>query len=226
MTSGLAEIAMALVVLIAVAGIAVALHRRSPVPVDDGPEDEIYRVFTQEFDRTIPAKLLPASLREASPDGEKGYLEKDDRQWRAQIDRAEDVFGRMADPLPLEAGQADTLCNAAILIMVDQSGSLRGEPMAWVAAGVRRLSEELCRRGANVAVAGFTTAGWHGGFAQRKWRGEGRPSRPGRLCALLHILYKPFDSEELDENDWRHMLNPDVLRENVDGEALEWGRTI
>ena len=223
MTSGLVETGIALAVVVVIAAIAVALHRRAPVPVEDGPEDEPYRIFTREFDRTIAATDLPESLREASPDGEKGYLEKDGRQWRAQIDRAEDVYGQMADLLPLEPGEADTLRDAAVLLMIDQSGSMRGEPMAWVAAGVRRLSDELGRRGANVAVAGYTTAGWHGGFARRKWLREGRPARPGRLCALLHIVYRPFDNASLDENAWRQMLNPDVLRENVDGEALEWG---
>lgn len=223
MSSEWAEIGIVLAVFIAIAAIVIALGRRAGVPVDDGPEGEPYRIFTREFDRTIPAKDLPARLREASPDLEKGYLEKDDRQWRAQIDRAETLYGQIADILPLEAGEADALCDTAVLLMVDQSGSMRGEPMAWVAGGVRRLSDELGRRGANVAVAGYTTAGWHGGFARRKWLREGRPERPGRLCALLHIVYRPFDSAGLDEAAWQQMLNPDVLRENVDGEALEWG---
>lgn len=95
--------------------------------------------------------------------------------------------------------------------------------MAWVAAGTRRLSEELGRRGASVAVAGYTTAGWHGGFARNKWLREGRPRRPGRLCALLHVLYQPFDGSGPDDDGWTQMLNPDILRENVDGESLQWG---
>jgi cobaltochelatase CobT len=223
MSSEWTDIGVVLAVFVAIAAMAIALDRRAEVMVDDGPEDEPYRIFTREFDRMIAATDLPAVLREASPDVAKGYLAKNDWQWRAQIARAEDIYGQLAELLPLEAGEADTLHDAAVLLMIDQSGSMRGEPMAWAAAGVRRLSDELGRRGANVAVAGYTTAGWHGGFARRKWRRERRPARPGRLCALLHIVYRPFDGTSLEENAWRQMLNPDVLRENVDGEALEWG---
>jgi cobaltochelatase CobT len=223
MSSEWTDIGVVLAVFIAIAAMAIVLDRRAAVMVEDGPADEPYRIFTREFDRMIAATDLPAVLRETSPDVAKGYLEKNDWKWRAQIARAEDIYGQLAEPLPLEGREVDTLRDAAVLLMIDQSGSMRGEPMAWVAAGVRRLSDELGRRGANVAVAGYTTAGWHGGFARRKWRRERRPARPGRLCALLHIIYRPFDSTSLDEGAWRQMLNPDVLRENVDGEALEWG---
>lgn len=218
-----ADIGIVLAVFIAIAALVIALDRRARVSVDDGPEDEPYRIFTREFDRIIAATDLPAILREASPDVAKGYLEKDDSQWQAQIRRAETFYSQMVDLLPLHAGETEALHDTAVLLMVDQSGSMRGEPMAWVAAGVRRLSDELGRRGANVAVAGYTTAGWHGGFARRKWQRERRPARPGRLCALLHTVYRPFDSIGLGEEAWRQMLNPDILRENVDGEALEWG---
>lgn len=223
MSSEWTDIGVVLAVFIAITAMAIALDRRAEVMVDDGPAHEPYRIFTREFDRMIAARDLPAVLREASPDVAKGYLEKNDWRWRAQIARAEDIYGELAKLFPLEAGEADTLRDAAVLLIIDQSGSMRGEPMAWAAAGVRRLSDELGSRGANVAVAGYTTAGWHGGFARREWRRERRPARPGRLCALLHIVYRPFDSTNFDEGAWRQMLNPDILRENVDGEALEWG---
>ena len=223
MASGLVDIGIALVGIVLIAAMVVILHRRAPQQAEDGPENEAYRAYTREFDCILTAASVPTSLLEISPDGKKGYLEKDDRQWHLQIERAEGNYDRLGDLGPLEAHEGGELCDAAVLLMVDQSGSMRGEPMAWVAAGVRRLSEELGRRGASVAVVGYTTAGWHGGLTRRKWLDEGKPPRPGRLCALLHILYQPFDSGALDTNDWRQMLNPDVLRENVDGEALEWG---
>ncbi|GAO78430.1 hypothetical protein [Sphingopyxis sp. C-1] len=223
MTPGLVDIGIALAMVALIAALTVGFHRRTPQQVEDGPENELYRAYTREFDRTLSAAAVPTSLPEISPDGEKGYLEKDDRKWRLQIDRAEHNYDRLGDLGALETHEDGELSSTAVLLMVDQSGSMRGEPMAWVAAGVRRLSEELGRRGASVAVAGYSTAGWHGGFTRRKWLRDGKPSRPGRLCALLHILYQPFDNAALDPDDWRQMLNPDVLRENVDGEALEWG---
>lgn len=203
--------------------VGIIIRRWRGRPVADGPEGEPYRVYTREYDRVLAATDLPLALYEASPDREKGHVETDDEQWRAQIANAEDIYRGLNDLSSFAGTEAGEFHDAAVLLMVDQSGSMRGEPMAWVAAGVRRLSEELGRCGASVAVAGYTTAGWHGGFARRKWLREGRHRRPGRLCALLHILYQPFDGAGLDDNGWRQMLNPDLLRENVDGEALEWG---
>lgn len=215
------SLALTAAFLWAVAGII--MRRRGKRPVADAPHGEPYRVYTREYDRVLTTADLPATLYEASPDRVKGYVEADDRKWRAQIANAEDIFRGLDAPAPLARSEVGQLNDAAVLLMIDQSGSMRGEPMAWVASGTRRLSQELERRGASVAVAGYTTAGWHGGFARRQWLREGRPKRPGRLCALLHILYQPFDSSGLDDNVWRQMLNPDILRENVDGEALQWG---
>lgn len=203
--------------------VAILIRRRARRPVADGPKEERYRVYTREYDRTLVIADLPAALYEASPDREKGHVEVDDEHWRGQIANAEDIYRKLGDPFPLSGRERGQVDDTAILLLIDQSGSMRGEPMAWVTAGARRLSEELGRRGANVAVAGYTTAGWHGGFARRKWLRDGQRARPGRLCALLHILYQPFDSGGQDDNIWQQMLNPDILRENVDGEALQWG---
>lgn len=192
-------------------------------PVADGPEGEAYRVYTRVFDRTATAAELPELLRYASPDADRGFLVRGDEEWRAQIERATAIYDALSLAPDLAPDTADRLEDTAILLLVDQSGSMRGERMAWVAAGTRRLAEELAQRGGNVAIAGYTTAGWHGGHARQQWLREGKPSRPGRLCALLHILYRPFDAAAFDVDGWHQMLNPDILRENVDGEALEWG---
>ena len=52
------------------------------------------------------------------------------------------------------------------------------------------------------------------------WRS---PGSPGRITELRHIVYKDADEP------WRRgrerlglMLEPDLLKENVDGEALLW----
>ena len=50
---------------------------------------------------------------------------------------------------------------------------------------------------------------------------DGARSRPGRLCDLRHIVYKGFDEGEL----WRAtlpLMTSDILREGVDGEAVQW----
>ena len=74
-------------------------------------------------------------------------------------------------------------------------------------------------------VAGFTTLGWRGGEPRRLWIAQGRPGRPGRLCALLHLVYRDFHAP-LTVDQWSVMLDPTVLRENIDGEAIGWAASL
>ncbi len=119
-------------------------------------------------------------------------------------------------------GQHDNLENHIISILIDQSGSMKGEPIAQAAAVSKLLMETLNERGAKTELLGFSTCGWHGGFARKQWLANGRRSPPGRLCSLMHIVYRNADEESLNEQRWQAMLNPNILRENVDGEALLW----
>jgi cobaltochelatase CobT len=75
-----------------------------------------------------------------------------------------------------------------------------------------------------VEVLGFTTATWKGGRSRARWLREGRPYRPGRLCDLLHIVYRSPDDPRASSGGWtfKPMLRPDLLKENVDGEAVTW----
>jgi cobaltochelatase CobT len=87
---------------------------------------------------------------------------------------------------------------------------------------VRALTRVLTAKGAKVELLGYTTAGWQGGFARRLWIERGRPRYPGRLCALMHIVYMAADDRQLDDSAFYAMLNPGILYENIDGEAIEW----
>lgn len=214
-----AAIAVSVVLL---ALLFVYFRTRARRPVADGPANEIYGAYTKEFDRVAMATELPDLLRDISPDASRGFLAADNGQWREQLEDAGEKYRGLKKHVSGAAGEGHDLADTAIMIMVDQSGSMRGERMGWVAAGVRRLSDDLGNMGAKVAVAGYTTAGWHGGFVRKKWLADGQPRRPGRLCALLHIFYQRFEDQSLGDHAWRQMLNPDILRENVDGESLEW----
>ncbi|MEP7350349.1 MAG: hypothetical protein ABI668_10430 [Sphingorhabdus sp.] len=189
--------------------------------VEDGPADEPYKIYTTEFDSELDATDVYNRLSSLSPDSAKGYFHHSKAEWNAQLERAQGIFDeidyqRVFSTLELRA--------TAILILVDQSGSMKGEPMAWTAASLRHLTRGLSAAGAAVELAGFTTAGWHGGFARQKWIADKRPKRPGRLCSLLHIHYKKFDEGEWSDESWRAMLNPNLLRENVDGESILWAK--
>jgi cobaltochelatase CobT len=107
-------------------------------------------------------------------------------------------------------------------LLIDQSGSMKGAPIAAAASSVGLISEALTQMGVATEILGFTTAGWQGGFPRQQWLTQGRPKRPGRLCALAHIVYKRADEAEWSAESRDAFLHPDVLRENVDGEALEW----
>jgi cobaltochelatase CobT len=74
-----------------------------------------------------------------------------------------------------------------------------------------------------VEILGFTTRAWKGGQSRERWLADGRPQQPGRLNDLRHIIYKGADSP------WRRarenlglMMKEGLLKENIDGEALEW----
>ena len=73
-------------------------------------------------------------------------------------------------------------------------------------------------------MLGFTTVGWQGGRSRRRWLRSGRPWDPGRLCDLLHIVYQSSGAQSRGSAGgyWKPILRPDLLKENVDGEALEW----
>lgn len=122
------------------------------------------------------------------------------------------------------ARASSTIAPADIVLslLVDQSGSMKGEPIAAAAATADWLAGLASRFGARMEILGFSTAGWHGGHAYAQWLRSGRPKRPGRLCALMHIVYKEADETGLRTQARRAMLHPDLLRENVDGEALLW----
>lgn len=194
-------------------------ERSKPVP--NGPANEPYKVYTTEFDREINGAELVAALPLLSLDAERGNLSKDRTEWDEQIAAATRELAKLEKRAAEPFFAIDRALDTAVLILVDQSGSMKGHPMARIAAGVRKVAGEWTRQGCAIEIVGFSTAGWRGGFAKLKWERDGRPKRPGRLCSTLYAIYKPFDSG-FDQAAWEAMLNPDVLRENVDGEALLW----
>jgi cobaltochelatase CobT len=225
-----AALAAALLLLFAVAW---AL-RRWGVPghslAADGPPDEVYRVFTRAYDRELAAAEVQAALPSASPDAEKGWYQADHALWPEAVDRlakllAEDAADAGWDEAAAKVRTAAERLDPQQLIvslLIDQSGSMKGERIIWAAVVAVRLVDLLAQIGARSEVLGFTTAGWHGGDAYLAWRKAGRPPRPGRLCALMHVVYKGANDEALSKQARDAIVEPALLRENVDGEAMLW----
>ncbi len=109
-----------------------------------------------------------------------------------------------------------------VTILVDHSASMRYGAAQAAAITVSLLGSALEAHGIAFEVLGFTTNSWRGGQSRRQWIVDNCPPYPGRLCDLLHIIYR----DAIQNDDWRthlHLMSDnEVLKENVDGEALLW----
>ena len=113
--------------------------------------------------------------------------------------------------------------DTVVSLLIDNSGSMRGRPIAIAAICGDILARTLERCGVATEILGFTTRGWKGGQSREAWLAAGRPANPGRLNDLRHIVYKRADEP------YRHarrslglMMREGLLKENIDGEALLW----
>ncbi|SDB37827.1 cobaltochelatase subunit CobT [Belnapia rosea] len=118
-----------------------------------------------------------------------------------------------------EADFRDTV----VSLLIDNSGSMRGRPITVAAMCSDILARTLERCAVKTEILGFTTRAWKGGQSRERWVQEGKPRNPGRLNDLRHVIYKAADAP------WRRarknlglMLREGLLKENIDGEALEW----
>ena len=152
------------------------------------------------------------------------------RSW--EFDKEEGILdaGRLArvvanptTPLSFKIEHDTEFRDTCVTLLLDNSGSMRGRPISIAAICADVLARTLERCGVKVEILGFTTRAWKGGKAREEWLGEGRPQQPGRLNDLRHIIYKSADAP------WRRvrdnlglMMKEGLLKENIDGEALEW----
>lgn len=217
------NLAFALIVFGLIVQIIWGRHRRKTraQPAPDGPPDESYRLFTTEYDLELRANELDR-LISASPDYSRGWFKPRKVAWEREIGLVDELAASHRERFLEVIGQSPAFRDSAFTFLIDQSGSMEGDPMRWASVSCILAAETLSELGAKVEILGFSTAGWRGGFAYQKWQASGRPKRPGRLAALLHVIYKDFADGTFDRPSWEAMLDPNILRENVDGEALEW----
>ena len=116
--------------------------------------------------------------------------------------------------------------DTVVTLLIDNSGSMRGRPISIAAISADIMARTLERCGVKTEILGFTTRAWKGGQSREFWLAAGRPSSPGRLNDLRHILYKAADEP------WRRakkslglMMREGLLKENIDGEALLWAHS-
>lgn len=203
---------------------------RSSKPRNDAVEAPVdpkaYRVFTSEFDVVTHAGELSSVIGPMSGE-EKADL-------RQAFDTFKDAllgWKTKARIASLEASNelrnvktTEDLENTVVTILVDHSRSMAGRNMLLAAAACQIAMEFLGAMNVKLEVLGFTTVGWRGGKCRRLWEQQGKRAAPGRLAETLHIIYK---SSELAYREGRaYLLEPmlrlGLLKENIDGEAIEW----
>jgi cobaltochelatase CobT len=113
--------------------------------------------------------------------------------------------------------------DTVVSLLIDNSGSMRGRPIAIAAICADILTRTLERCGVATEILGFTTRGWKGGQSRESWLAAGRPPSPGRLNDLRHIIYKRADEPyRRARRNLGLMMREGLLKENIDGEALLW----
>ena len=219
-----------------------------PLPVSEADPD--YKVYTTEFDEEIRAEELaePAELerlrayldQQLEPlKGAVGRLAnklmrrlqaQQSRSWEFDLEEGILDAGRLArvvanptTPLSFKREKDTEFRDTVVTLLIDNSGSMRGRPISIAAICADVLARTLERCQVKVEILGFTTRAWKGGQSREKWLADGRPLAPGRLNDLRHIIYKAADAP------WRRvrpnlglMMKEGLLKENIDGEALEW----
>ena len=126
-------------------------------------------------------------------------------------------------PLSFKREKDADFRDTVVTLLIDNSGSMRGRPITVAATCADILARTLERCGVKVEILGFTTRAWKGGQSREAWLQANKPANPGRLNDLRHIIYKSADAP------WRRarknlglMMREGLLKENIDGEALDW----
>jgi cobaltochelatase CobT len=133
------------------------------------------------------------------------------------------VISNPTTPLSFKVENDTEFKDTIVTLLIDNSGSMRGRPISIAAICADVLARTLERCQVKCEILGFTTRAWKGGQSRENWLKAGREQTPGRLNDLRHIIYKSADAP------WRRsrpnlglMMKEGLLKENIDGEALEW----
>ena len=221
-----------------------------PPPAPHSDADPNYAAFTTEFDEEIGAEELadPVELErlraylDQQLEPLKGAVSRlanklqrrlqaqQNRSWLFDMEEGILDAGRLArivanptTPLSFKVEKDTEFRDTVVTLLLDNSGSMRGRPISIAAICADVLARTLERCSVKVEILGFTTRAWKGGLSREKWLAGGREAGPGRLNDLRHIIYKQADAP------WRRtrpnlglMMKEGLLKENIDGEALEW----
>ena len=211
-----------------------------------------YKIFTQKFDEIVKApelcppeeldqlravldkqlENLAGAVARLANKLQRRLMAQQSRSWEFDLEEGLLDTARLTRVVtdPLQAlsfkVERDTdFRDTVVTLPIDNSGSMRGRPITIAAICGDILARTLERCGVKVEILGFTTRAWKGGKSREAWLEAGRPANPGRVNDIRHIIYKGADEP------WRHarrnlglMMREGLLKENIDGEALDWAR--
>ena len=212
--------------------------------------DKKYKAYSEEYDEVIKAEelenkeeldrlrqsldqqllQLKSFIAKLANKLQRKLLAKQNRSWDFDLEEGLldtskltriiiDPYNSLSFKKEREVEFKDTL----VTILIDNSGSMRGKPISVAAICADILSRTLERCLVKVEILGFTTKHWKGGSCREKWVNNKKPTFPGRLNDLRHIIYKSADTPwRQSKNNIGLMLKEGLLKENIDGEALKW----
>lgn len=171
-----------------------------------------YKVFTTKYDQVLTGFEAADAILGRHAEFHK--TEKGDLSDEAMTHWEQELGENIPDVAHAEKPER---------ILLDLSGSMRGPKILHVVTAVLKRGDALTERGVPFEVLGFTTSSWKGGKSRADWIEAGRPQNPGRLCDLLHIVFKGMNEDWADcRKSLAGCLLAGMLKENVDGEAVEW----
>lgn len=213
-------------------------------------ENNSYKIFTNKYDEIISAsdlsnvkeinrlriqldKLIQPHLQTIGKLAnrlQRLLLAKQNRSWKFDLDegvldtsKLTRIITDSNKPLSFKEEKQSDFKDTVISILIDCSGSMRGRSINLAAVCAEIIGTTLERCSVKTEVLGYTTKHWKGGDARKSWLQRGGFSYPGRLNDLRHIIFKSA------EDSWRKsrkslgvILKDGLLKENIDGEALQW----
>ena len=172
------------------------------------------QVIISKLANRLQRKLMAQQNRTWEFDQEEGMLD---------TSRLTNVIIDPFHPLAFKQEKDMKFRDTVVSLLIDSSGSMRGRSITIAAMCADILGRTLERCTVKVEILGFTTRAWRGGQSRELWLQQGKPTQPGRLNDLRHIVYKSADMP------WRRarrnlglMMREELLKENIDGEALLW----
>jgi cobaltochelatase CobT len=202
--------------------IAIGLRKRFDANSDSSNGNE-YRAFTTAFDEVVDAAQL-AHLPKLSVNEERSFAaatQQFDTLFAGERVAIAASGASLVRDL-LQGMSTEERAQTVVSFLIDHSGSMDGLRMMSALLAVEGTVDALHHAGISTEILGHTTTSWKGGKSRRAWRWAGRPSNPGRLCDLRHIVYASADRHLRNTWHLRMALRPGMLHENIDGEALMW----